>query len=188
MRIPPNLLNLLIRHDAFRVCRLLSARDFARHCNERGLKVAPERLRQFERIGIFKPMLRVFRPEITWKIETFDGKFRYLDALRDGEVWEGETRAEIAAFGNTTKSAKDWRNEGLLWVPGQGAWPHEATIDTLPDQHEAYYSQFQLYPLTWIVPLMTMTVELEWATLDDGSLNPKFSPRFRHRAAVTGNR
>lgn len=185
MRFPPNLLDLLIKHDAFRVCRIMPQGDFIRYCADRNVKVDAKRLRQFEQIGVFRPLLRVFRPEIVYKTHPVgDNRFRYGKPLKDGEIWDGETRTEYPEFGSTSRAAKEWKKEGLLWVPGQGAWGHEATIDSHADQHEAYYSQFQLHPLMRVNSGLTMTVQLEWAVLPDGSRNPKFSPRLRHRAAL----
>ncbi len=186
MRFPANLIDVLIDHDAFRVCRIMPEREFIRYCRERGIDVDPARLRQFERISVFRPMLRVFRPEITYKIEMVEQGWRYAGELEPGEKWDGETRVEIAEFNSRTHVARDWHEEGLIWSPGQGDWEHEATIDTLPQQHEAYYSRFQILKLDRVATMLTMTVQLEWATSADGSPNDKWSPRLRHNAGTWG--
>lgn len=188
MRFPENLLDLMIAHDAFRVCPLMRQRDFITYCKARGISVDRARLRQFEKIGVFRPLLRAFRPEVTYKIELVDGGWRYAGELEPGEEWEGETRVEIAEFDANTKWARVWRDEGLLWVPGQGEWAHESTIDTLPQQHEAYYSRFQILPLDRVATMLTMTVQLEWATSPDGTPNEKWSPRLRHNAGTFGRK
>jgi hypothetical protein len=188
MRFPANLLDLLINHDAFRVCRIMPEREFIRYCKERNIKVDSARLRQFERIGVFRPLLRVFRPEITYKMETGEHGWCYAGELQEGEEWGGETRVEIAEFDPSTRAARNWRKEGLIWVPGQCNCEHEATIDTLAERHEAYYSRFQILPLDGIVTMLTMSVQLEWATLPDGTPNAKWSPRLRHNAGTWGRR
>lgn len=188
MRFPANLLDLLIDNDAFRVCRLMPEREFIRYCRERNIKVDARRLRQFERIGVFRPLLRVFRPEITYKIEADEHGWRYAGELQQGDEWAGTTRVEIAEFNPSTHSAQTWREEGLIWVPGQSDWEHETTIDTLPKQHEAYYSRFQILSLDRVANMLTMSVQLEWATSPDGTPNTKWSPRLRHNAGTWGHR
>ena len=188
MRFPVNLLDLLINHDAFRVCRIMPEREFIRYCKDRNIDVDPARLRQFERIGVFRPLFRVFRPELTYKIEEDEHGWRYAGELEEGEEWDGETRVEIAEFDPSTRSARNWREERLIWVPGQGDWEHQATIDTLSEQHEAYYSRFQILPLDRVVTMLTMSVQLEWATSPDGTPNSKWSPRLRHNAGTWGRK
>lgn len=188
MRLPFNLLNLLIRHDAFRVCRIMPEREFIEYCKKRNVRISRERLRQFEKIGIFKPLLRVFRPEVTFKIELVEGGFRYGDPLEEGEVWEGETRTELIEFGSTTADAKEWKAEGLIWVPGQGSWAHEATIESLSRQHESYYSPFQVLQLRQAAMAMTVTVSTEWAVRPDGSIDPKWGRGLRKQLADSGHR
>src|SRR4051794_13748769 len=117
MRLPDNLLNLLIENDAFRVSRIMPEQEFIRFCEARGVRISRERLRQFERIGVFRPLLRTYQPDITYKIETVGDSFHYLGELEPGEAWEGETRIEMARFSPETRYARDWRDEGFLWVP-----------------------------------------------------------------------
>ncbi len=188
MRFPDRLLDLLIDHDAFRVCRLMSTREFVRYCKARNVEVDVERLRHFERIGVFRPLLRAFRPEVTYKIEGNESGWRYAGAMSDGEDWSGETRTEVLEFDPRTAQAREWRAEGLLWVPGQGEWLHEDTIDTKPTLHEAYFSRFQLLPLDHVATMLTMKVHLEWATAVDGTPNFKWSPRLRNNAATWGRK
>lgn len=188
MRLPTNLLDLMIHHDAFRVCRLLSEREFIEYCRKRGVKIDANRLRQFEKIGVFKPLIRVFRPEITYRIERVGAGFRYGDPLLEGEIWEGETRTELPEFGLATRDAKEWRAEGLLWTPWQENSPHEATIDALARQHEAYYSQFQVHPLERVAMSMVVTVQTAWTVLPDGSIDPKYGRRLRKLITESGHR
>lgn len=188
MHFPANLLDLLIDHDAFRVCRLMRTREFITYCKERNISVDADRLRQFERIGVFRPLLRAYSPAIWRKIETVEGGYRDLGELEDREEWAGETQAELAGFDPTTKMAQTWRDNGLLWVPGQGEWKHEVTVETEPDRHEAFYSRFQIWPLHHVVSSLTMTVQLEWATNADGSPNTSWSPRLRKRAGDWGRK
>lgn len=188
MRFPSNLLDLLINQDAFRVCRVMPEAEFIRFCTDRAMKIDERRLRQFERIGVFQPLLRAYRPEVTLKIEIVDGGYRELGEIEEGETWDGETRVELVDFDPDTGTARRWRDHGLLWVPGEGEWKHRHDIDEDPLRHEAYYSRYQIYALDWVVGMMTMHVPLEGAVAPDGSAEPKWSPRLRHQAAEWGRR
>lgn len=183
MRYPPNFLSLMIEQDAFRACRLMRQQEFVRFCQDRNVNVDDSRLRQFERIGIFRPMLRVYKPDVTLKIEDTPKGKRYAGTLEDGEIWDGETRVEMAEFDPSATYAANWMEYGSAWVPGQGEWSHESSIDEQPERHEAYYSRFQVYPLAHVVTAMTLRVQLEWAVLPDGSTKPDWGETLGERAA-----
>jgi hypothetical protein len=160
-------------------------REFIRCCKERGIDVDPARLRQFERIGVFRPMLRVFPPKITFKIEMVDQagamrahssqvkKMGRRDARRDRRVRLSHACGAGLARGRTDLVA--------------GARRLGARSD-VPQRHEAYYSRFQILKLDRVVTMLTMTVQLEWATSVDGSPNDKWNPRLRYNAGTWGHR
>ncbi|AZI35290.1 hypothetical protein NT2_17_00120 [Caenibius tardaugens NBRC 16725] len=172
MRLPSDLLSVLIEHDAFRVCRLMRAAEFASFCKERNVNIDVTRLRRFERLGVFRPMMRIYKSDLTVKLERTADGLRHLGALEDGETWAGETRVEMAQFDPTTHYAANWREHGLIWAPGQGDWLHASSIDAEPQRHEAYYSRFQIYPLAHVVSALTLHVHLELAALPDGTVDP----------------
>lgn len=140
-----DLLDLLIDEDAFRVARIMPEHEFTCFCKDPNLWVDAERLRQFERIGVFRPVFRAYFPDYTIKIETVPKGYRDLGVLNEGEIWTGKTSTEINTFDPSTRTARLWPEEGLLWIPGQDSSPHEATIDSDPDHHAAYYSRYQIY-------------------------------------------
>ena len=59
-----------------------------------------DRLRHLERLGLFLPILRVYRFDVTVKIELVDGGqlYRDLGELKAGEAWDGEVLTELAQF------------------------------------------------------------------------------------------
>ena len=57
--------------------------------------------------------------------------------------------------------------------------PHAATIDTEPWRHEAYYSQFQIFELEYLLRPLTATVQIEWALRDDGTIDHTWGDRLR---------
>lgn len=173
----------MIEQDAFRVCRLMRETDFIKFCKERNVRIDAARLRRFEQLDVFRPLLRVHKPDVTIKFESTDEGIRDRGVLDDDETWNGETRVEMAQFDPTTYFADNWREYGSVWIPGQGEWPHEASIDEEPERHEAYYSRFQIYPLAHVVNMLTLQTQLEWAVEPDGSLNPKWGAPSRDRAA-----
>lgn len=172
MRLPPDLLSVLIEQDAFRTCPLMRASEFASFCKDRQVNVDVARLRKFERLGVFRPMVRIYKTDLTIKLERTPDGLRHLGALEDGETWAGETRIEMAQFDPTTRFAQNWREHGLIWVPGQGDWEHSSSIETEPQRHEAYYSRFQIHALAHIVKALTLRVHLEGTLLPDGTIDP----------------
>jgi hypothetical protein len=181
MSLPAQTLDLLIEREAYRVCGLLPQREFIQYCRDRKVIVDEDRLRKFERLKLFYPLLRVFRIDMTVKIEYVDGgkRFRDLGGLREGEVWNGDTRTELARFGFNARVIRSWREHGNVWDPRVEASPHSASIDTEPWRHEAYYSCFQLAQLSSIVPSLTPTVQVEWALEDDGSVSTVWGDKLK---------
>ena len=175
MRTPPDALRLLIDGDAFRACPLLPTSDFVSHCRERGLAMDAARLRRFEQLGVFLPLLRVRRPEIVVKVERCGNGWRDLGPVGDGEDWRGDTHTELALFDQTQGVARSWREHGLLWDPGDRHAPDDDGADGEQDQQAAYYSRFQVHALARVVAEMTVHVGIEWAVEDDGSASPSWS-------------
>ncbi|WP_426409230.1 TOPRIM nucleotidyl transferase/hydrolase domain-containing protein [Bradyrhizobium ganzhouense] len=170
----------IIEREAFRVCPLLPASNFISFCCNRNLKVDAERLRQLERVGLFLPLLRIYRIDITRKIKLLDGvqRFSYMDYLPKDEPWDGDVRVELADFDFSRRVIRSWLEHGNAWDPRDRAALHRATIDTEMRRHEAYYSQFQIFELDRLLRSMTGTVELEWALREDGSIDPEWGDQL----------
>lgn len=175
MRAPPDVAAVLIESDAFRVCRLMTTSEFVSYCTDRKLGVDAARLRQFERLGVFLPLLRVDLPEVLVKVEARNGGYVELGVLQPGEAWEGEVIKEVAAFDQTQEAARAFQSLGLLWAPSQRplSIAHQ-DLDAAPDRHVALYSRFQIHALWKVVSVMTLTVQLEWAVLPDGTGSPNW--------------
>lgn len=162
MEMPSNVLDALTTPAAYKVCRLLRASEFAKFGADRGLKVDEGRLRKLEQLGLFKPLLRIRQPDVTYKIETRDDEtFRFLGELTDDEVWDGETRVELGSFGFYPHVVADWREHGLIWSPHDGLSPHDAEIDAERERHVAYYSEFQIWDLMDVVTDLTVRVSAD---------------------------
>jgi len=148
-------------------------RDFVSFCRDRNINVSSERLRQLERLKLFFPVLRIYRNDTVRKIELLDEGRRYRDLgeLREDEQWGGETRTELAGFDFSRHVIQSWLECGVAWFPCANAPPHIETIDFEAQRHEAYFSQFQLLELDRLLQSLTVTVEVEWALEDDGTVN-----------------
>src|SRR6266571_706908 len=170
MKLPENIAGLLIEREAYRICSLLSSSDFVRFCSDRGMYVSEERLLKLERLGLFRPFLRIYRPDQIHKIEYIEGGKRYRDLgpLADGEAWTGGTKTELANFGFGSPVVRSWLEEGFAWDPRVTVSPHLRSIDTEPQRHKAYYSCFQIAHLRFLLQALTMRVAMEWAVEDDG--------------------
>jgi phage tail protein X len=181
MNVPDQIAGLLIEHEAYHVCGLLPAREFVQYCKDRKVAVDNDRLRKLERLKLVFPILRIFRIDIPIKVEYVDGgkRFRDLGPLRDGEVWNGDTRTELARFDFSARVIRSWREHGNVWDPKVEASPHMSSIDTESRRHEAYYSQFQFAELNNLINFLTPTVQVEWALEDDGTISTTWGDKLK---------
>jgi hypothetical protein len=171
----------IVDREAYRVCPLLSFDNFIRFCRDRNLNVQPDRLRHLERLGLFLPLLRVYRFDISVKVEYVDGGQRYRDLgeLKPGEAWDGNVLTELAQFDFGRESIRSWIEHGYAWDPRGPTSSHAATIDTEPERHEAYYSQFQIVELEYLLSGMTATVNIEWALRPDGAIDTEWGDNLK---------
>ena len=118
---PDHIAQLLIDREAYRVCRLMPQREFVSFCRNRNINVSDERLRRLERVKLFYPVLRIYRFDITHKVEFLDLGNRYRDfgELRDDEVWTGDTRPELAGFDSANVSYEAGESMEMLGTRGQ---------------------------------------------------------------------
>jgi hypothetical protein len=122
MFFPTRFLEQLIGHGHFFDRTLLRADAFVKYCSDRNLRVTLENLEQFERLGIFLPLIRIRWPRIKIKVAPSEDGSSHQDlgVLEDGEDWTGETREEDGGFFWWDSEAIRWliSNE-LLWIPTQ---------------------------------------------------------------------
>src|SRR5258705_3280883 len=181
MPLPERVTDLIIDREAYRVCRLLSLRDFVSFCRDRNMPVQAERLRHLERLGLFFPMLRIYRIDVIHKVEFLDVGSRYHDfgELREGESWDGDVQTELAGLDFSRRVIQSWIEHGNAWDPRTQISPHATTIDTDPRRHEAYYSQFQAFEVDYLLRPLTATVHIEWALRDDGTIDPAWGDQLK---------
>lgn len=148
-------LEKLIRNENLIVCPLINRNTFIQYCNKRGLLLNLERLEQLEKAKLLFPVARVKHPKVKQKVEyTEEGrKYRYLGALQENEVWEGDVREEYASFWFTKVVALPWLENKLLWSPEESEFAKWNTF--IDDDGErfitSYYSIFQCYSLWQIL-------------------------------------
>ena len=181
MPTPDRIADLLIDREAYRVCRLMPQREFVSFCRDRNISVSDERLRQLERLKLFFPILRIYRIDIVHKVELLDEGRRYRDlgALRENEMWSGDTRIELAGFDFSKLVIRSWQEHGNAWDPRSDASPHTKTVDTEPRRHEAFYSQFQIFEIDRLIESLTVMVEVEWALKDDGTVDASWGDKLK---------
>jgi hypothetical protein len=175
------ILDTVIDREAYRVCPLLPSRNFVSFCRDRKMDVQAERLRHLERLGLFLPVLRICRIDVAHKVEFVDGERGYHDLgeLHEGEAWEGDVQTELAGFDFSRRVVRSWLEHGNAWGPRGQSPQHAATIDTDPRRHEAYYSQFQIFELEYLLRRLTATVQIEWALRDDGKIDPEWGDQLK---------
>jgi hypothetical protein len=168
-------LEQLIGHGHFFDRTLLRADAFVKYCSDRNLRVTLENLEQFERLGIFLPLIRIRWPRIKIKVAPSEDGSSHQDlgVLEDGEDWTGETREEDGGFFWWDSEAIRWliSNE-LLWIPTQQRfepWSAYRRDDGWWKVH-SYYSIFQTLPLQKYLESATLKLGLEtlteWSTGD----------------------
>lgn len=144
------LLRALLELDAFRVCPPLETDAFLRLCKNNGLAVTAELLEQFEKKGLFYPLLRVQFPIHREKLRLLaDGQVQGCGTLGEGEVWEGRVRERYVWPDFSRHDLRRWMDEGLLYSPETRPFQ---PWDTFRDKNRrnriaSYYSPFQLYTL-----------------------------------------
>jgi hypothetical protein len=159
MKLPADVFTTLTAPSAYKVKRLLRSSEFAQFAAERGEQVDEARLRKLEQLGIFLPMLRIRRDDDLRKIEMVGAnQYRDLGALDDGEDWSGETRTELIEFGFEPHIVTSWREHGCIWSPLDGPSEHDPEIDAAAERHEAYYSEFQIWDLMWVLSSLTLSI------------------------------
>jgi len=135
------LLRVLLGLDAFRICPPLETDAFLRLCENNGLKVTAELLEQFEKKGLFYPLLRVEGYEIS----------------REGEVWEGPDY-ETYVWPNFChddyydhEDLRLWMDKGLLYSPETRPFQPWGTFrdKDCRERIASYYSLFQIYTLAF---------------------------------------
>jgi len=63
LAMPANPARLILEADGIMIKNLLKRSEFIKYCDQRDLKVNAERLTRFEKLGIFKPLLRFFHTD-----------------------------------------------------------------------------------------------------------------------------
>lgn len=161
----PNL-KYLIENELVIICPLISSDKFISYCRDRGVRISREQLEQFEKLGIFYPIVRARFPKIKKKIEYVDNGKRYRDlgVLKDGEKWSGEIVEEYEHFWFERGDAKDWLEEGFLWDPSSQPFQ---SWDTFKDENnyrfiESFYSIFQCYALYNLIRITRFELGAEW--------------------------
>src|ERR1041384_227484 len=159
-------LEQLIGHGHFFDRTFLRADAFVKYCSDRSLRITLENLEQFERLGLFLPLIRIRWPRIKIKVAArADGADQEdLGVLEDGEEWNGETREEDGGFFWWDNEAIRWliSNE-LLWMPTQPQfepWSANKREDGWWKVH-SYYSIFQTLPLRKYLESATLRLGLE---------------------------
>lgn len=63
IQAPSNPGQLIFDEVAMRMCPLMPSRKFVDYCKKRNLRVYRELLHQYEELGIFRPLVRVVKPQ-----------------------------------------------------------------------------------------------------------------------------
>ena len=163
-----NLISLqkLIEKEYFLLCSFLTTDQFISYCKDRSIDTSRKQLEQFEKLGIFFPIVRVKIPKIKIKIEYIENRTRYKDLgiLKEGEEWQGDVKEEYAHFWFEKSYANNWLKEGILLDPRTRDFEE---WDNFYDEDKrefivSYYSIFQCYTLYNLTRSTKMELRAEW--------------------------
>lgn len=131
LSVPKSAALSILKTGGVLTCELLSSDRFLKFCQDRGFSIKQDRLLQFEGLGIFRP---VFRVKATEEVSSL-----LKIPLKEDDQW----------FDNGWA----WDTTGLK------------TDYEIPEknnrEHEAYYSEFQIYDLEVALSAMTLNVQLD---------------------------
>ncbi len=162
----------IIENEWFIVCDLLPSDRFVAFCRDRGINTSRGQLEQLEKLELFNPIARVSFPKVTVKIEYSEDRrtYRYLGVLEQGEIWNGESIEDYAAFSFGKRDAEDWLKNGWLWDPeARDFEPWFGFLERGEPKVESYYSMFQCLPLYRLYQDLAIPVRGEWW----GAYSPK---------------
>lgn len=181
-----DLLRFLIEIDAFRVCQPLDTNKFVDLAKGSGLSVDIDLLEQFEKRGLFYPLLRVRFPVYKTKIRRReDGRVEECGTLQSDEDWQGPIHESYVWPNFSDHKLSDWMDHGYLYSPETLIFqPWDSFRDECRRQSvTSYYSPFQLYSLA--IQLNATDIRLNAANLADYSDEDfeKLKGRLKEKAA-----
>jgi hypothetical protein len=154
-------------------------RDFCRKCE---IHAWDHQLERFERLGLFRPLLRVKRPPYKVKIErSADGKtYKELGVLEEGEAWDGELQEHRWAFSFNMGIPRNWWDARCLWSPESVPFQPWSTFQE--EGIDSYYSEFQCFHLADLLNWTNETVAVDFlAELSESDIKD-YVERSKRRA------
>jgi hypothetical protein len=102
----------LIENEFFICCPLLKTDHFVDYCKKRGVEISSDRLERLEQLGLFYPLARINRFELSIKIEYTENGRSYFNrgVLKEGEEWDGGIKKELAHMPFSKEYALEWLN------------------------------------------------------------------------------
>ena len=131
IQVPSNPGQLIFDEVAMRMCPLMPTRTFADYCKKRNLRVDRRLLHRYEELGVFRPLIRVVKPQ-------------------------GD---EAALFFDGTSTESDFRAGRAIDTSAPDA--EYVVPDLEDRQNEAFYSRFQIMSLRQILQQLTLIIHLD---------------------------
>lgn len=130
--LPPNAGRRIVEDGAVFSAYLLNMDKFVSYCKDRKIKIDAERLTRLERLGRFGPIFRVKYPD-----------------------------ENVPHFRLPVRPGNNWFEKGWAWDTTHPGIGYEVP-DARAEEHEAYYSIFQLDELKCELVNMSIEVQLDW--------------------------
>jgi len=121
-KIPNTSLVNTILKNPFQQTFLMGTWKFRTFLEKRGIRIRDDDLESFEEKGFLYPVVRVVRPTyLLKKIKKVEnGRIKeYLQPLKEGEIFDGETVERYAAVGADTHELYNHLQDGLLVFPAK---------------------------------------------------------------------
>ena len=161
-KIPRNSLANVMVKNPFPQTFLMSERGFRSFLEKRGIYIRTDELESFEEQGFLYPIVRVVRPTFLCKkirkVENGVTK-EYWQPLKEGEIFEGETKKMYAGIGDITHRLYDYFKEGLIIFPSKSNFkPWKEYKDGYEETVLPFYHPYQAICVKEILNMTRLTI------------------------------
>lgn len=177
--IPNDSVVKIMLENPFPQTFLLSKMSFRSFLEKRGIRLMHDDLERFEEEGLLYPIVRVFRPTfLCKKIKKVENGVvkEYWQPLKEGEIFEGETKKMYEGISNITHHLYDYFKKGLIVLPSKSNFkPWKEYQDEYEPTALPFYHPYQAIIVKEILNLTNLRVcDIAYLEKGDTEVPKKF--------------